>query len=158
MLQQVTEIFMKSWLFICLSHTFFFFISFRDSPLWPFTWSVLFKLLTLAQCLQAKKCPLNAPRVYCYIWDKMLAYRVYMEGSVFQISNGQDDTLYKVRKREASLQDGGEGVRKMPWGWREVCLKGNSSCVEKLMNMLTGLSQQERWEWGRGEHGGLLKN
>ena len=88
----------------------------------------------------------------------MLAYRIYMEGSVLQISNSQDDTLYKVRKREASLQDGGEGIREMPWGWREVRLKGNSSCVEESMNMLTGPSQRERWEWGRGEHGGLLKN
>lgn len=46
----------------------------------------------------------------------MLAYRVYMEGSVFQISNGQDDTLYKVRKREASLQDGGEGGQENAMG------------------------------------------
>lgn len=75
----------------------------------------------------------------------MLAYRIYMESSVLQISNGQDDMLYKVRKREASLQDGAEVVRKMLWRWREVCLKGNSSCVEESMNMLTGPSQQERW-------------
>jgi len=75
----------------------------------------------------------------------MLAYRIYMEGSVLQISNGQDDMLYKVRKREASLQDGAKGVRKMPWRWREVCLKGNSSCAEESMNMLTGPSQQELW-------------
>lgn len=66
----------------------------------------------------------------------MLAFRIYMEGSVLQISNGQDDMLYKVRKREASLQDGAEGVRKMPWRWREVCVKGNPSCVEESMNML----------------------
>lgn len=66
----------------------------------------------------------------------MLAFRIDMEGSVLQISNGQDDMPYKVRKREASLQDSVEEVRKMPWRWREVCLKGNPSCVEGSINML----------------------